>query len=447
MNAIAISEPTRPTNVSFRSALTVAVGTSALFLVFYGGAAALTSHRSDVDTWYYAWERWIPFVPIMIVPYMSIDAFFFAAPFCCRDRRELRTLAWQLSLIVILAALAFIIYPLQLAAERPVATGFFGEIYNLLTAMDKPYNLCPSMHIALRTVLAAHFGRHCRGPLRVLMHVWFFLIGCSTLLLYQHHFIDVVGGFVLAVAVMYAFDGQTWKTPVVAVPKLAATYGFAALLLMLPMLADSSMGWWVLWPAIACGVVAAGYAGLGPSIYRLQNGRISWPAKIILGPVLVAQRLSWWHYSRQTSPANEIADLVWIGRWSPGGNVPGHLDAPEPTPPFVAIVNLCVCFDAARRDDQVKSQTAYLHLPVLDLTPPTSQQLCAAVEFIERHRRDGKVLIHCKAGFSRSAAVAAAWLVATGRAPNAPAAFNLLRDVRPQIVVRPEIASLVLEPS
>ena len=203
----------------------------------------------------------------------------------------------------------------------------------------------------------------------------------------------------------------------------------------------------MLWPAIACGVVAAGYAGLGPSIYRLQNGRISWPAKIILGPVLVAQRLSWWHYSRQASPANEIADGVWIGRWSPGRNTTEHRDAPESARTFVAVVNLCVCFDAPRRDVQHPLQTTYLHLPVLDLTPPTSQQLRAAVEFIERHRKDGMVLIHCKAGFSRSAAVAAAWLVATGRATNAPAAFHLLRAVRPQIVVRPEIASLVLEPS
>jgi membrane-associated phospholipid phosphatase len=179
----------------------------------------------------------------MIVPYMSIDAFFLAAPFVCRSHKELGTLAWQLSLIVILAAVTFLVYPLELAVARPVADGVFGKHYNAFIALDKPYNLCPSMHIALRAVLAAHFGKHCRGPIRVLMHVWFFLIGCSTLLLYQHHFIDVLGGFVLAIAVMYAVDGQTWKTPVPAVPRLAATYGIAAFLLLLPMLVDSSIGW------------------------------------------------------------------------------------------------------------------------------------------------------------------------------------------------------------
>ena len=29
--------------------------------------------------------------------------------------------------------------------------------------MDKPYNLCPSLHIALRTILAVTYARHTRG--------------------------------------------------------------------------------------------------------------------------------------------------------------------------------------------------------------------------------------------------------------------------------------------
>ena len=50
---------------------------------------ATGSRRSahDVGTWVFAWERLIPFVPLMIVPYMSIDLFFVAAPFLCTDAR------------------------------------------------------------------------------------------------------------------------------------------------------------------------------------------------------------------------------------------------------------------------------------------------------------------------------------------------------------------------
>ena len=39
--------------------------------------------RHDVGTFAFAWERFIPFVPVMVVPYMSIDLFFVAAPFLC----------------------------------------------------------------------------------------------------------------------------------------------------------------------------------------------------------------------------------------------------------------------------------------------------------------------------------------------------------------------------
>ena len=46
-----------------RSALKTSIGLSLLFLIVYGGTNYLTSLRSDVGTWVYEWEKWIPFVP------------------------------------------------------------------------------------------------------------------------------------------------------------------------------------------------------------------------------------------------------------------------------------------------------------------------------------------------------------------------------------------------
>jgi len=418
--------------VDWRPALMVAAGTSLPFLIGYGGASYLTSLRGDVGTWYYQWERFIPFVPLMIIPYMSIDLLFVAAPFLCRDRAELKVLAQRLAAVVIGATVCFLIYPLELAVPRPHAEGFFGGIYNWFTQLDRPYNLSPSMHIALRTVLAAHFARHSRGPLRFATHVWFCLIGCSTLLLYQHHVIDVVGGFVLATLVMYALDGQPWRLPKVGGQRFALLYAILAMTLAAPVAWIPKLGWLTLWPAVSCGLIALGYAWLGPAVYRRHDGAISWPARFALGPVLLGQWLSWRHYARRGSAVSQIADGVWIGRHTRDGELK-HL-VPDR---IGAVVDVCVAFDEAASLRAVER----LELPILDLTAPTAEQIDAAVAFIETHRRKG-VLIHCKAGFSRSAALAAAWLVRSGRAASSTDAFELIRRKRPQLVIRPEIRHL-----
>ena len=89
-------------------AAAASVGLSLLFVVVYSGTNWLTSLRSDVGTWYYDWERYIPFVPLIVIPYMSIDLFFAAAPFLCRDRRELRTFSWRIGLAIVAAGIFFL---------------------------------------------------------------------------------------------------------------------------------------------------------------------------------------------------------------------------------------------------------------------------------------------------------------------------------------------------
>lgn len=423
-----------PQSVTRWQAALAAIGTSAMFFLLYGGAGWLTSERTDVGTWYYQWERHIPFVKEMIVPYMSIDLFFFAAPFFCRNRSELRLLVGRLLLVMVIAAACFVIYPLRLAVERPIADGALGSIYNWFTSIDQAYNLCPSMHIALRTVLAAHYGSRLRGIWNGLMHFWFFLIGCSTLLLYQHHVIDVVGGFVLAVLVMYAVDGAPWQLTYPSEWKMAGRYAAAAVGLLVPLGLDSRWGWLTIWPAVACLLVSAGYAWIGPDIYRRWDGRLSWPAKWVLGPVLAGQWLSWKFYAARSRRWDPVAEGVWIGRRLSEREA-RHLTDEG----VVAVLDVCCEFD----EPAAMRSLERLELPVLDLTAPTAEQLEQAVVFLE-HRRQSlapgqSIYVHCKAGYSRSAAIVAAWLLRTGRSESADEAFQVLRRARPGIVIRPEV--------
>jgi len=88
---------------------------------------------------------------------------------------------------------------------------------------------------------------------------------------------------------------------------------------------------------------------------------------------------------------------------------------------------------------------AYRNIQVLDLTAPTVHQLREVAAFIEEHSERGVVYVHCKIGYSRSAAAAAAYLLQSGQATSVEEALSFIRARRPKIVVRPEIAAVLNE--
>jgi membrane-associated phospholipid phosphatase len=172
-----------------------------MFFLVYGWCNAFTSQRADVGSCFFEWERRIPFVPVMIIPYMSIDLFFAGSFFLCRDRAQLRTHAARIALAIGISAAGFLLFPLRYGWARPAVDGWLGAVFAPLNALDQPYNLCPSLHISLRTILWQVYGRSLDGRrwLRGAVWGWFVLIGVSTLLVYQHHVIDLLGGYLVAV--------------------------------------------------------------------------------------------------------------------------------------------------------------------------------------------------------------------------------------------------------
>jgi membrane-associated phospholipid phosphatase len=192
-------------SVSRTKALSASVGLSLLFLVVYGGCIWITSRRHDVGVFYFAWERSIPFVPFMILPYLSIDLFFVAAPFLLSSERDLKLFVARTGSAIVVAGICFLAIPLRFAFPRPEAHGWLGALFDWFRAMDAPYNLFPSLHAALLLLLIDAYGRHLRGPVRLGVMLWFVLIGLSPLLTHQHHVIDIFGGFALAAGCLIFF--------------------------------------------------------------------------------------------------------------------------------------------------------------------------------------------------------------------------------------------------
>jgi len=152
-------------------------------------------------------------VPFFILPYMSIDLFYVAAPFLCRTERELSILAKRIATAIIIGGICFLIFPLRFAFERPHTGGWLGAIFDWFRGMDGPYNLLPSLHAGLMLILADVYFQNTRGLVRILIIIWFALIALSPLLTYQHHLIDIVGGLGLACVCFVIFRDRDLSSP------------------------------------------------------------------------------------------------------------------------------------------------------------------------------------------------------------------------------------------
>src|SRR5207302_1356059 len=109
----------------------------------------------------------------------------------------------------------------------------------------------------------------------------------------------------------------------------------------------------------------------------------------------------------QCGPWDEVVPGVWIGRKL---NDKEAADAIRQG--VTAVLDLTVEFDEARPFLNV----AYRNVPILDLTAPTQEQLEDIATFIAQHASTGVVYIHCKVGYSRSAAAVGAYLFASHKA-------------------------------
>jgi protein-tyrosine phosphatase len=417
-------------------ALVVSAGLSVLFLIVYSGCNWVTAHRDNVGTLYFEWERNIPFVPFFILPYMSIDLFFIAAPFLCRTNRELSILAKRIATAIIVAGICFLLFPLRFAFPRPHAHGSLGALFDWFRGMDGPYNLLPSLHAALTLILLDIYFRYTRGFVRVTTMIWFVLIALSPVLTYQHHLIDIIGGFVLAGYCFYFFRDSTQTQSVVVNRRIGSYYATGAAVLGLTGAILWPRGVLLFWPAIALGIVAIAYFRADPNVFRKTAGKLPWSTRFVLAPCLVGQYLSLLHYRRQCRPWDQVTPQIWIG-----GKLGCRSAIKAISSGVASVLDLSAEFSEAKPFRKIN----YLNIPVLDLTAPTQAQLVEMSEFIANESTNGVVYVHCKIGYSRSAAAVTAYLVMSGKAKTAKEAFAMIRRARPSVVIRPEIISAMSE--
>jgi hypothetical protein len=284
--------------------------------------------------------------------------------------------------------------PLRFAFDRPHADGLLGWAFDNFRLLDQPFNQFPSLHIALQIILLGVFVRSTRGVVRAIIGVWFALIAASTLLTYQHHLVDIIGGAALGTLCVYFFREEPLRQSVVRNPKVGRLYGVAAASLIIVAILLRPWGLILLWPAASLCIVTAGYFSLGAGIFRKHAGRVPFVTRVMLWPSLIGQYASLLYYRTRSDAWNAVTDRLWIGR---------KLTDAEATRAVAggvtAVLDLAGEFSEARPLLNVE----YLQLPVLDLTAPPpatldrARRVRARSDRPRRHRLyplQGRLLAH-----------------------------------------------------
>jgi membrane-associated phospholipid phosphatase len=179
---------------------------SAEFVVVFGGGDFITAHRQMRLQLYLQSELAIPFIPSMVVAYMSIYLVFLPAPFVLRSRQQINGLATALAMVILIAGIGFLVFPAQLgfpstpsevAQLDPVAAHRWGALLLFADRLNLDYDLIPSLHVALFVTCATVYAVRAGAVVRSLLATWAAAVAASTVLTHQHQVIDVIAGVAL----------------------------------------------------------------------------------------------------------------------------------------------------------------------------------------------------------------------------------------------------------
>ncbi|TCQ76166.1 dual specificity protein phosphatase-like protein [Ochrobactrum sp. BH3] len=393
------------------------------FYLTYGTANWLASLHDDVPNLAFNWEGHVPFIAWSIIPYWSVNLFYAIALFVNDSPEQVDRLAKRYLTAQIIAVLCFIAFPLTATFVKPATAGLPGFMFDVLGGFDKPFNQAPSLHIALLIIIWDQMRRVMGDGMRVIWHVWCLLIGLSVLTTYQHHAVDIPAGALLGLFALWLFP-RSGPSPLAEFqftsdPK-ARRIGFyylagAILFLVLAIQGLTITGYAVfwLWLATALAIVALGYFGAGAGIFQKQtDGSVSLASRWLLWPYRFFARLNIRFWTRKLPAHVELGDGVFLGRFPKAAELSS----------FAAVIDLAAEMVPPPHSIEWKS------FGTIDLIAPSSEKVQLASDAVEAARHHGPVLVCCALGFQRSATVAVAWLVSTGRVANAREAEVLIRS-------------------
>ena len=171
----------------------------------YLGTNEIAAHRTSFYQLYFEFERDIPMVPWMIHVYNSFHVLLLFNFLILKNPLKIRAIAISLIASSAIASVFFLLFPAELGFSRTENMVGYEFWYDALHWIDHPHNLVPSLHITFSALSAYVISTEIGSVfLKLTLLTWFLLICSSIVLVHQHHIIDIVSGFVLAVLVKFA---------------------------------------------------------------------------------------------------------------------------------------------------------------------------------------------------------------------------------------------------
>ncbi|WP_434387535.1 phosphatase PAP2 family protein [Melittangium boletus] len=176
----------------------MAAGFTLFFLLVYGGASWVTGFYPGGVRVDLPFERHIPFVPAWSAVYVSMDVLLLLCLFVLRTWKDLLPLVLALAVETVVGAVCFLVLPVEVA--WPARQVHDGSAFMFLVAdtMNLERNYLPSLHVAFACTGALAYGERGGWLARVGFSVWALAIAASTLLIHEHHLVDVLAGALLA---------------------------------------------------------------------------------------------------------------------------------------------------------------------------------------------------------------------------------------------------------
>lgn len=144
-------------------------------------------------------DNLIPFVPVMIWPYLSFLILLFGSFFLIQTPRLFHNITWGLVTASFLASIVYTTFPTEYPREVLHSWDGLSELaIYIMHRIDPPTNNFPSLHVTFSWLIAIFLKKDWDDELGTFFIWWAILISCSVVLVKQHFVMDVLGGYMLA---------------------------------------------------------------------------------------------------------------------------------------------------------------------------------------------------------------------------------------------------------